>query len=261
MRCAWLDGGREFDWGKTSADYARYRDVYPKEFYDKVVGRKLCVKDQRVLDLGTGTGVLPRNLYSYGAAWTGVDSSREQIEQAKRLSEGMDITYLVSPAEQADAPDGSLDVVTACQCFWYFDHKMLAPRLARMLKPQGRLLLLVMAWLPWEDEIAGKSEALVLKYHPAWSGAGETLHPIFIPKEIYEFFELVYHEEYRIFVPFTRETWHGRMKACRGVGAALSKEELAAWEKEHWSLLGEIAPEHFEVLHYGALAELKKKEA
>ena len=30
-------------------------------------------------------------------------------------------------------------------------------------------------------------------------------------------------------VPFTKESWHGRMRACRGVGASLSETELASW--------------------------------
>ena len=74
------------------------------------------------------------------------------------------------------------------------------------------------------------------------------------------FFEMNSHEEYRINVPFTKETWHGRMKACRGVGASLSNEELTKWESEHLELLDKIAPDKFEVLHYCALAELKVKK-
>lgn len=31
------------------------------------ISRKLCINGQRVLDIGTGTGVLPRNMYRYGA--------------------------------------------------------------------------------------------------------------------------------------------------------------------------------------------------
>ena len=49
------------------------------------------------------------------------------------------------------------------------------------------------------------------------------------------------------------------MKACCGVGASLSGEALASWEKEHKALLDDIAPEEFEVLHYGAYAVLGKK--
>lgn len=75
----------------------------------------------------------------------------------------------------------------------------------------------------------------------------------------FEDFILEAHVEYDVKVPFTKETWHGRMKACRGVGASLSGEELASWEKEHKALLDDIAPEEFEVLHYGAYGVLGKK--
>lgn len=191
-----IDGGKAFDWGKTSADYAKFRDIYPQEFYDKITRRNLCINGQSVLDIGTGTGVLPRNMYRYGAKWTGTD---------------------------------------------------------------GRILILYMAWLPYEDEIAGESEKLVLKYSPKWSGAGEKIHPILIPDCYNTKFELVYHEEYPLYVHFTRESWNGRMKACRGIGASLTEEEISMWEQEHRKLLADIAPDEFNIFHYGAIAELKKR--
>lgn len=253
-----IDGGKPFDWGRTSEDYAKYRDIYPCEFYEKIISRGLCVSGQRVLDLGTGTGVLPRNMHRYGARWTGIDISENQIAQAKRLSEGMDIDYYAVSAEETDFPDATFDVITACQCFWYFDHERILPSLCRMLKPGGKLLVLYMAWLPYEDKIAGESERIVLKYSPGWSGAGETVHPIYIPECYSERFKLVYHEEYPLLVPFTRESWNGRMKACRGVGASLSESEIKQWEREHLEMLNATAPEKFEVKHYAAIAELEK---
>lgn len=253
-----IDGGKAFDWGRTSADYAKYRDIYPDEFYERIVKRGLCISGQNVLDLGTGTGVLPRNMLKYGAKWMGIDISENQIEQARLLSDGTDIEYFCVPAEEADFPDSSFDVITACQCFWYFDHKTIIPKLCKMLKPNGKLLLLYMAWLPFEDEIARSSEELVLKYSPNWSGAGETVHPIYIPECYFESFKPVFNEEYPLLVPFTRESWNGRMKACRGVGASLSDEEIAEWEREHLKLLSDIAPEKFNITHYAAIAELEK---
>ena len=254
-----IDGGKAFDWGKTSADYAKFRDIYPQEFYDRILNRNLCTTSQKVLDVGTGTGVLPRNMYRYGAKWTGTDISENQIRQAKVLSEGLDIEYHTLSTEKLDFPDDYFDVITACQCFWYFDHEQTVSRFHRMLRPDGRILVLYMAWLPYEDKIAGESERLVFKYSPRWSGAGETIHPIEIPDCYHEKFELVYHEEYPLYVHFTRESWNGRMKACRGIGASLTDREIAMWEQEHRKLLAEIAPEEFDILHYGAMAELRKK--
>ena len=54
-----IDSGNAFDRGKTSEDYAKYRDIYPQAFYDTLISRGLCVENQTVLDPGTGTGVLP----------------------------------------------------------------------------------------------------------------------------------------------------------------------------------------------------------
>lgn len=257
-----IDAGKAFDWGKASADYAKYCDIYPQEFYEKIISRKLCTKGQKCLDLGTGTGVLPRNLYGYGAQWTGTDISENQVAFAKALSEkeGMNIDYYAVSAEDIDYPDDSFDVITACQCFFYFDHEKVLPNLARMLKPNGRLLILYMAWLPFEDKIAGESEKLVLKYNPKWSGAGETMHPIVLPVCASETFEVTHEEVFRLNVPFTRESWHGRMRACRGVGASLNAQELAMWDKEHRCLLEKTTPEQFEIAHYAALMELRPKK-
>ena len=140
-----IDSGKAFAWGRTSDDYAKYRDIYPKEFYDKIVNRNLCISGQLILDLVTGTVVLPRNMYQYGAKWTGTDISDNQIEKAKILSAGMDIDYYAMSAESISFAEHSFDVVTACQCFWYFHHEKIMPVLHSILKPNGRILVLYMA--------------------------------------------------------------------------------------------------------------------
>lgn len=253
-----FDKGKPFDWGRTSSDYAKFRDIYPEDFYSRIVKLNLCTAGQSVLDVGTGTGVIPRNMYRYGAKWIGADISENQIEQARILSKGMNIDYRVSSAEDLNFPGNSFDVITACQCFGYFDHKKVSKKFYGMLKSNGSILVMYMAWLPFEDEIAKMSEDLVLKYNPDWSGAGETVRKIDIPDCYGENFELVHSVEFKLNVPFTRESWHGRIKACRGIGASLQKNEISEWEKEHKKLLAQIAPEKFDILHYGALAQLRK---
>lgn len=257
-----IDKGKLFDWGRASSDYAKYRDIYPQEFYSRLVDLGVCIKGQNVLDVGTGTGVLPRNMYKYGAKFIGSDISENQIAQAKILASenNQNIEFIVSPTEEINFDDNTFDVITACQCFFYFKHDKVIPEFARMLKKGGKLAILYMSWLPFEDEVANASEQLVLKYNPQWSGAGETMHPIDMPQCASKYFYVVHSEEYKIDVPFTRESWHGRMRACRGVGASLSDEDIKSWEKEHKNFLSENAEETFTVKHYVAMKILQVKK-
>lgn len=75
-----IDGGRPFDWGRTSADYAKFRDIYPEKFYQKILDRNLCMAGQSVLDLGTGTGFFPEICTGMGR------SGRRRIFQRTRLN-------------------------------------------------------------------------------------------------------------------------------------------------------------------------------
>ena len=255
-----IDGGKCFDWGRTSEDYAKYRDIYPEEFYAKIIETGLCLRGQRVLDLGTGTGVLPRSLHKHGAEFVGVDISEAQIRQARLLSEkaGMNISYMVASAESFDFPDSSFDVVTACQCFQYFDKAVSLPRIHKVLKDRGHFCILFMMWLIEESEIAANSEKIVLKYNPYWSAHSCKRFRIDSPKEAEGLFEVADSILYDIPVAFTRESWHGRMKACRGIGASsLSEETIALWEEEHIEYLKSV-PESFTVEHFVTALNLRK---
>lgn len=253
-----IDGGKGFDWGLASADYAKYRDIYPDEFYKRIVDLGYCKNGQSVLDLGTGTGVLPRNMYKYGAKFVGTDISENQIKYAKKLSAGMDIEYIVSSAENLAFPKESFDVVTACQCFMYFDKKIIFPKIHKFLKENGHFLILFMAWLPFESEIAMKSEDFVLKYNPAWSGGRMTRYALKTPEWSKGLFAVENAITYDMDISFTRESWNGRMKACRGIDASLSPSEIAEFEKEHLAYLKTV-PEKFTIPHYATILDLKKR--
>lgn len=229
-----IDEGQGFDWGRASSDYAKYRDIYPAVFYEKILSFGLCRAPQRVLDLGTGTGVLPRAMHKYGAHFTATDISKNQIEMARALSEqlGMDdIAYIVCATEQLTFDPGSFDTVTAAQCFFYFDESVVPQKLHSFLKPGGHLLIAYMDWLPFESEIARASEQLVLKHNPSWNGHSYVAHKIAVPDWASGLFRVAHNDSFAVSLPFTRESWAGRMRACRGVGAsALSAEAVAAFE-------------------------------
>lgn len=253
-----IDNGNAYDWGKASQDYAKYRDIYPKEFFDKIEALGIGQKGQKILDLGTGTGVLPRAMYDCGAEFTATDISQNQIDMAKKLSEGKAITYLCKSAEELDFDDNTFDACTAMTCFFYFDHAKTMPILKRLLKPQGKICIGYMAWLPFEDELANKSEQLILKYNPKWTGHSFKSSPVEIPKEYLTDFKVVSNEVTICDIPFTKESWTGRMKACRGIGASLFPEKISCFENELLNMLDKNTDENFTIKHSYAIAVLEK---
>lgn len=251
MKLKHIDNAREFDWGMTSDDYVRFRPGYPEEFYDLLAALGVGVLGQRTLDLGTGTGVLARAFARRGAHVTAIDISAEQIAAAKEIAakEGEDIEFRVCPAEEADFPRGEFDIVSAGQSWLYFDTDIMVDKVLALLVPDGRLVLTHLLWLPGRDMIAQASEQLVLKYNPDWKGAGCTgTMPTVFPWATGSLDLQGYHVM-GLPLPFTRESWRGRFRACRGVGASLDPEMVAKFDAEHDALLREIAGDAFDVWH------------
>lgn len=239
-----IDHGKAFDFGKTSAAYAAYRDIYPPALYDRLRAFGVAADGTAWLDLGTGTGVLPKNLYNPKARITGVDIAAEQIAFAKKeaAEHGWEIQYLVAPAESTGLPERSFDTVTAAQCFWYFDREKMRTELKRLLKPGGRFIKIVMDW-ELSDPIAAQSIGLVQAMNPQWTGGKG------VGLDIYDdLFPGRQTETFYADLPFTREQWHGRMCACRGTLASMDEETFRAWETAHLRFL-QTQPERFTVRH------------
>jgi hypothetical protein len=86
-----------------------------------------------------------------------------------------------------------------------------------------------------------------------------TRYEITAPELSKGLFDVANTVSFDIELPFTRETWHGRIKACRGIGASsLTERQVEEWKKEHKKLLSQY-PEHFTVPHYVTILDLKRK--
>lgn len=244
MNLSAIDHGNSFDFGRTSAEYAKYRDIYPAELYDRLRRLGVAADGTAWLDLGTGTGVLPKNLYNPNASITGADISAGQIALARQEAErnGWKIAYVVAPAEKTGLPSQSFDAVTAAQCFWYFDREKMRDEIRRLLRPGGIFIKIFMNW-DFDDPVAAESVALVEKFNPRWS-SGKNAH-----LDLYDdLFPGRVTETFSADVPFSRESWHGRMCACRGTLASMEADYFALWEKKHRKLLSRC-PERFTVKH------------
>ncbi|MCC8181340.1 MAG: class I SAM-dependent methyltransferase [Planctomycetes bacterium] len=263
MKNRTIDSGRNFDWGKTSDDYARYREIYPAALFDRLAALGIGIFGQNVLDLGTGTGAIPRNMYNRGAKFTGIDISENQIFTARKLADekGMDIRFAAVAAEEIDFAENEFDAATAGQCFIYFDQPRLWPKLSVVMKNGALFAIVSMNWLPEESEIAAESERIVRRHNPCWTGYG--MRRSLAAQSDWlraSNFALTHREAFAVDIEFTRESWHGRMRACRGVGASLDGDELAAFEAEHMEMLQSCAPDRFVIPHYPTILIMKNRK-
>jgi 2-polyprenyl-3-methyl-5-hydroxy-6-metoxy-1,4-benzoquinol methylase len=254
-----IDNGIEFDFGKTSFDYSKYRDIYPASMYQKLYDIGIGHKDQKILDFGTGTGIFPRAMYKYGAKFTGIDISEEQIEYAKKLSENMDIQYKVCSAEFTGLNSNEFDIITSVQSFIYFDRGKVVPEIKRLLKNNGKMVVVWMAWLPYECKIAEETERLVLKYNPKWTGAGYKRSNNDSLNIAPDTFETESEINYTENLEFNYETWAGRIRACRGVSATLPENIVQEFNNKHLELLKRLTKEPFEIIHEIKINVLKIK--
>lgn len=239
-----VDDGQKFDFGNTSREYAKYRDIYPEELFERLHEIGIGTKNSHWLDIGTGTGVIPRGMAKYGANIMATDIAENQIQEAVNLSKGMDnIKYQVAAAEDLDFPDNSFDAITACQCFWYFDPNVIVPKIKSMLKADGIFLKVYMSYMK-EEPITQDSNGLVKKINGSWGGASASIKDLTT-----HYFEEPHMDTMVVALPFTRETWHGRMMASRGVMASMNEEQIKQFDREHRAMLEKKYPEEFTIRH------------
>jgi SAM-dependent methyltransferase len=246
-----IDAGNPIDWGKTSKDYSAWRPNYPDRFFDALAVFGVGLRGQRILDLGTGVGFLALRFAQQGCDVAGVDIAEGQILEARNRARslGLPADFRVAPAEDTGLDATSFDAITASQSWLYFDKKRAINEVKRLLKPDGILCITHFSWLPRENAIVRETEQLVLKYNQKWTGADWAGEIPFVPKWAADQFRMRAMFVFDAAIPFTRESWRGRVRACRGVGATLATEQIEAFDREHEQMLTRIAPESFTISH------------
>ena len=176
----------------------------------------------------------------------GLDLSGALVEQARALDAqaGITIRYVLGHAENTGQPDESFDLVTAGQCWHWFDGPAAAREAMRVLVPGGHLAILHYDWIPLAGNVVAATEALILKYNPAWKmGGGTGLYPqwtVHVGEAGYEDIETFSYEEP---ATYSHEGWRGRIRASAGVGASLPPGLVAAFDQELAAMLKERFPE------------------
>lgn len=225
--------GGSVDFGRTAREYRRYRAGFPVAFFDALAARGWIAPRLRALDLGTGTGTVARGLAERGLSVTATDPAAALLEQAAELDReaGVVVTYHVGRAEAIDAPDGAFDLVTAGQCWHWFDRPKAASETARVLVPGGRLVVAHFDWLPLPGNVVEATEELIRAFNPAWTmGGGTGLYPQWLTDLAVAGYEAIETFSFDVAQPYTPEAWRGRIRASAGVKASLDAEAIERFD-------------------------------
>lgn len=253
MKRRWMSKAPDF--GRAAEDYARHRQGFPPEFFERVAALGCGLPGQRVLDLGTGTGLLARALAQHGCTVTGLDPSVALVQQATRLDKaaGVSVHYVQATAEATGLPDTAFDLVTAATCWHWFDRDAAAREAYRLLAPGGRLLVCDLDWNFVPGSIGARTWDLIGAHTPKTDKptGGTFLYPTWTRELVRAGFH-----EWQVFaftcaLTYTREGWKGRVRASAGVGPVMDAQTLGRFDAAmNVMLADELGPaESFPVGH------------
>ncbi len=222
------------DFGRTAADYARHRAGFPEELFERLAARGIGRPGQRVLGLGSGTGSLARGFARAGARVTALDISEDLLAQARALAaeEGVEIETLCAPAEDSGLAAARFEVVSAGQCWHWFDRPRAAAEARRLLAPGGTLAICHFDWLPRPGNVVAATEALIEAHNPAWTlGGGDGFYPAWAADAAGAGFDAIESFSFETSVRYDHQAWRGRIRASAGVGGSLSAEAVATFDR------------------------------
>jgi len=129
-----------------------------QSFVDQLVNRTEILENQKILDIATGTLVIPRKILKKkipGVHITGLDFTESMLRQGKKKISGLDLTNSIS-LTCADAmaipfEKGTFDVVVMGLASHHMDIPLMLSEMRRVLKPVGLLSIIDAGTSPlWE---------------------------------------------------------------------------------------------------------------
>jgi len=208
--------------GNVSNEYAQYRDRLPELFYQQLMDHGVDFHGLEVVDLGSGTGLLARDLAKRGACVVGIEPSRELIEHAERLGQSEQVTvhYVEDTAERFKL-GRTYPIFTALRAWHWFERERVLRNVRSHMEANGLLVIIHAAFLP-DSEVAQRTfhvlrnNGIQLKPAGAFADAKERRcgFPVawFEEWERYSFqVNAEWQQDYSL--EYTHEAWCGKIRS------------------------------------------------
>ncbi len=139
----------------AAAEYDAARPSYPPALFHEIEQRCGPLPGQLVLDWGAGTGISSRQLAERGAAVVSLDIGEQMLRRAQARSP--ESACVLADGNRMPIRSSSVDLVTFAQSWHWFDHRLAAAEIARVLKPGGY-------WAAWWNRARGDGEPWFEEY-------------------------------------------------------------------------------------------------
>ncbi|MET0637482.1 MAG: class I SAM-dependent methyltransferase [Chitinophagaceae bacterium] len=124
-------------------DYVKYRPGYPPALIRYLEEEQGLIPGQFIADIGAGTGISSSLFLRAGYRVFGVEPNKEMREKAiELLNDQAAFIPVEGTAEQTNLDSESVDLVIAAQAFHWFDHAKAKKEFRRILRPNGKMVLL-----------------------------------------------------------------------------------------------------------------------
>lgn len=240
-----FDPDYDATFGNAAADYARHRAGFPQAFIDALKDKGIGLAGQRILDIGTGTGTLARSFAGSGALVTGLDRDPDMLVEATRLAREseLDIPFINVPAEATGLPAQSFDIISAGQCWHWFDKSQILPEMKRLLVSGGALVIAHFDWLPIAGNIVDATVKLIEQHNPDWPlGGFFAPHDEFRPDLQAAGFMVTQKIQFDMKQSYSHQAWRGRIRASAGVGGTLASGAVDSFDRDLKEMLAADFP-------------------
>ena len=139
----------------AAAEYDAARPSYPPALFHEIERRAGPLAWPARLDWGAGTGISSRQLAERGAAVVSLDIGEQMLRRAQARSP--ESACVLADGNRMPIRSGSVDLVTFAQSWHWFDHRVAAAEIARVLKPGGY-------WAAWWNRARGDGEPWFEEY-------------------------------------------------------------------------------------------------
>jgi len=157
------------DMGKI---YAKFRPTYPQTLIEYLRSIAGVCKESTVADIGSGTGILTRQLLEISKNVFAVEPNNDMRAVAEdNLSNFGNFTSVNGTAENTTLGAGCVNFITVAQAFHWFDRMKFRTECARILTSQGKVIL-VWNRRDANAESVKDSDMVNKKYCPNFKGFG-----------------------------------------------------------------------------------------